>query len=310
MRGIGQWAFRRARVLNAETMDVKEFGAGVDDLKDNKVYEQALANIAMATGMPLSLLMANSANYATAQAEYANWLNNDIIPLCSWMAYEYNRQVFEPRGFYLEFKPETLDPEQEDETERAQAVSNFMDFLNKCPTEGLALGTASTFGYELSDELITAIHEFYEEKKANAAEVAANMNKPAEQIPGQAPKTPPEPAVGQTGASQPAPTPAKWLPTLSEFKELSVWEEVALRRLKRGESMDFEYQPHHGGLPADVAAGIKAVLLTASTSEAVKAAFELRPDQNEKPAAEILTLADALNNFAAKLGAVQLPVST
>ena len=58
-KGVGQWFGKPARVINAETVDVKTVGAGVDDIKDNKIYEIAIANIAMGTGMPLSLLLAN-----------------------------------------------------------------------------------------------------------------------------------------------------------------------------------------------------------------------------------------------------------
>ena len=142
--GLGaRFRWNPTRIVNADTLEVKQFGSSVTDLKNMEVYQQAIANIAMGTGMPLSLLLANSANYATAQIEKATWYDNDIIPFCNWLAYGYNEQVFIPLGLYLEFHPETLDPEQEDETQRAAAMSTYMDVIAKCPTYDIFIGLLS-----------------------------------------------------------------------------------------------------------------------------------------------------------------------
>jgi 2'-5' RNA ligase len=156
--------------INADTLDVQKVGSGIEELKDNVVYEQALKNIAAGTGMPLSLLMANSANYATAKEEKATWYENDIIPLCNWMAYGYNEQVFHPLNLHLEFRPETLDPNQEDETERATALSTYGDALAKYPTYELLIGMAETLGLELSDGFKLAAEEYYKQDKGSVTE--------------------------------------------------------------------------------------------------------------------------------------------
>lgn len=292
LRGLGRFTNRIARIFNAESMDIQSFGSGVDDMKDNKIYEQALANIAMGVGMPLSLLMANSANYATAKEEKATWYENDIIPLCNWLAYEYNRQIFEPIGLRLEFKPETLDPQQEDETERAQAMSAYMKVVNECPTYEVFEGMAAMMGLEMPDELKEALKKLYADKQQKEKELQERMQQggyeigpDGKPIPAQAqPKDGEKPAFGKPKdmpmddepeeEEKPAP-PAKWTPTIDQLDDLRIYREVALRRLKKGDSMDFEYQPHHeGGLPADVVTTIKTALVSASTPEAVKAAFD------------------------------------
>jgi hypothetical protein len=287
--GLGKFRARIARVFNADSLTVQQFGSSVTELKDNEVYNQALANIAMGVGMPLSLLMANSANYATAKEEKATWYENDIIPFCNWLAYEYNRQVFNPIGLRMEFKPETLDPQQEDETERAAAISAFMDFMAKCPTYEVFLGACETFGYELSDTLDSAAKTYYADKKQTAQAVTAVTVQPSK--PEQGP-------VAETQAPQPAqPQPAKWIPTLNESKELSAWHDIALRIFRREKSLDaFEYQPHYGGLPEDVTTSIRAALKSAEDEDEIRAAFELQPEV--KADTDILKLAAALNRMA------------
>lgn len=441
------------RVINADALDVKEVGKGPEQLRDNVVYRQAVENIAMGHGMPLSLLLSNSANYATAREEKATWYENDIIPFCNWMAFGYNDQVFHPMGLHLEFHPETLDPQQEDETERATAFSTYTDALVKCPTYDLFVGMASTLGLELSADLQKAAEAWYKSKEAKPVvvntqpeereqeydeeEKPEEMDEPetkaleyssmlALKIPDairseiqsrypfvdaetlnnlhitlvflgdnrtldkssvlravvdfglfQSPikgrlqglarfvnggerdplvctfDSPQMPEVYGvlTGmldnyrvpyhkehgfiphmtlayipkdAEMPVDTiepieinfsqvyyvdgnvwypvnltgyenkgaPQKeivinvdymqdndkaksWTPTLDELEELRVWREVAMRRNKKSESLDFEYEPHYGGLPSEVAEAVKVRLMSATTADEIKAAFDI-----------------------------------
>lgn len=297
LRGIGNWFTNIARVYNAEALDVKAFGDGVADLENNEVYRQAIANIALGTGMPLSLLLANSANYSTAKEEKATWYDSDIIPFCTWLSYEYNRQVFEPLGLRFEFRPETIDSEQEDETERAAAVSAFMDFVQKCPTFDVFMGTCETFGYELTDGLIAGAKAYYAEKEKQAEEMRNRLAEGGQQ--------PENNNLFQTQNAQAGPVRRQQAPqysqpqkalSINEYKELTVWRDVALRKHKRGESLDFEYEYHYGGLPDTMTADIKARLAKATDEDEIKSIFDIEPE----PQSEIMVLAAALNKFAEK----------
>jgi len=298
LKGIGKWWTNIARVYNAEALDVKAFGDGVADLKNNDVYKQAIANVAMGTGMPLSLLLANSANYSTAKEEKATWYENDIIPLCNWLAYGYNKQVFEPLGLRLEFRPETIDAQQEDETERASAVSAFMDFLGKCPTFEVFIGTCETFGYELSDGLIKAAEQHYSDKEDRAEDMSDNMSGNNLQDDDEDEQVQP-PRAGPVARPPQFEQPVKWVPSLDEFKELEVWRDVALRKFKRDESLEFEYVPHYGGLPEDTTKAIADGLKVATDEDEIKALFKI--EGVEQSQSEIKALAGALEKLADKL---------
>jgi hypothetical protein len=87
-----------SKIFNADTMDVKPIGAGVDDLKNNEVYRQAIENIALGIGMPTSHLLSDWDSYATATVDYMMWQRDDIFPLCEAIAEDLNLQVFTPMG--------------------------------------------------------------------------------------------------------------------------------------------------------------------------------------------------------------------
>lgn len=267
--GVGRSWLRRARIYNAEAMEVKQLGSSVADLKNTDVYRQAMENIAIGAGMPLSMLLSNSANYGTAETEKRTWINGEVVPLVEWMAYEYNRQVFTPLGLRLVFRPETMDEQQLHEVSRASAVSTFMDFFAKCPTFEIFVGTCATFGYELTDDLLSAAQAYYAAK----------------------PKPEDEPA--------PPPQPKSWTPSPREMKELTVWNKQAIKKWKARERLDFEnYIFHHGGLPPAVDAEIKRRLLTANSEQDVNSAFEGVIVDEAKSDSEIRALAEAINKLA------------
>jgi hypothetical protein len=288
LRGLGRYISNPARIYNAEALDVKPFGDGVAELKDNHVYRQALENIAMGTGMPLSLLLANSANYATAKEEKRTWYENDIIPLCNWMAYEYNRQVFEPIGLRLEFKPETLDPNQDDETKRAQALTQFIAFLNACPTFGIFKGSAETFGFELSDMLLEEAEKFYADKEKKAEEIREQMGqagvitdpdgKPiqvqGQAEPGEKEEEEPDEKDDEQADEQRKP-PAKWLPSLDELETLREWRAFALRSYNKGKPYAERYNKAAGRLPDAVIDHVVEALGAARTDAEITAAFQV-----------------------------------
>lgn len=268
--GLGaRFRWNPTRVVNADVLEVKQFGSSVTDLKNMEVYQQAIANIAMGTGMPLSLLLANSANYATAQIEKATWYDSDIIPFCNWLAYGYNEQVFMPLGYYLEFHPETLDPEQEDETQRAQAFSIYGDAFGKYPTYDLWKGMADTLGLEISDSLDKAAQSYYADRKQRAAAVAAQTQQSNQPKEGNQ-----QPAANAEGLqSPPSMPPAKFMPTLDQLEQLKVWRSKVFRHFKRGEAIVFEWTNEL--LPESLRQSIVAKLAFAKTAQDIEAAFDV-----------------------------------
>jgi hypothetical protein len=317
---LGRDTWRKVRMYNAEAIDIKPFGDGIGDLKDNKVYEQALANIAMGTGIPLSLLLANSANYATASVEERQWYKSKIAPLCRWLAYNYNEQIFHPMfNQHLIFKTESVDAQQEEESARMDSATKFLDLLMKCPSYEMLEGIANTLGMEISEDLLKAAEKFFTDKEQREKEMQAQMQQggyvvgadgkpvPVQTKPGEDPKEEPEDDEPEEEEKKPFP-PAKktWTPSLDEIKEISTWHDIALRHLKKaGNLAEFDYLPHHGGVPAEYGDAVKAKLQAATTPEDVRAAFDVAADVTPVPAYKAdevnpatLALAESINKLA------------
>lgn len=292
LRGLGRYLARPARVFNADALDVKQFGSSVTDLKNNEVYQRAITNIAMGTGMPLSLLMANSANYATAKEEKATWYENDIIPFCNWLAYNYNEQVFKALDLMLVFNPETLQSQQQDEREVAQAYSTYINTGMKPSV------AAKILGIELPDDVTyEQLDEMKEEKDEQALErqeMLFDKDKAGEEKPKDKEKEADKEEKKPFG---------KWIPSLNELEELKTWRKATLSAHKQGKPLTFEYIPHYGGLPETVTNDIKARLAVAQdwTPDIIKAAFDVvQTETITQPDSEIKRLADAINNLADK----------
>lgn len=275
VRGIGKYARSiSAKIFNAETMDIKPFGEGLGDLKDTPVYRQALENIAIGLDMPLSLLLSNSANRATADTEYVQWYRNSVIPWCDFIADTLNEQVFTAMKLRMEYRPEVSDPENQDEAANASAYSTYVNSGMKPSIAAQIVGIELPQGMEYEDL------------------------DPEEPVVEPATDKKPEVATDTRQEEQPM----KWVPSIDEMNELRVWCDVATRRFKKGESLTFDYQAHYGGLPESVVNDIKSRLAEPRewSPSAIKSAFDVARivATEHQPISEIKLLADAINKLA------------
>lgn len=273
LKGIGRYIGNIARVYNAEAMDVKAFGDGVAELKDNTVYQSALANIAMGVGMPLSLLLANSANYATAETEQGQWYKTFITPLCNWLAYGYNEQVFHPMGLHLMFKTESVDENQDEEKLRIESGKLWNEFIASCASYEIMLGIANTTGIEISDDLMEAAKKYFADKEKKTEPPVVVQSQPVQQL------------------TQIEPQPVKWIPNVNELQEMKVWCGVAIRKFNKQDDMDFDYAPHYGGLPDNVTKNIKLGLVFCKSTDEIKSLFDINQyvqDVKQNDAASVL----------------------
>jgi HK97 family phage portal protein len=101
-------------------------GEGLESLSNSELTNESREAIGTALMVPASILAANAANYATAQQDEVNFLNNAIIPECRLIERSLNRQLFAPTGLRLHFEPERLSAMQEDENERAKSYAMYV----------------------------------------------------------------------------------------------------------------------------------------------------------------------------------------
>jgi len=280
-------------------LEAQEIGDGVDSLKDENVNRSKIEAVAMSLGIPLSMLLSNSNNYATAQVELKTWYDNGLAPWCDFMAEEMTDKLFKPLGLKLVFRPEMTDAGQEEESQRAGAYSTYVAAKIKPSIAAQIVGIELPEGIEY--EMLDQMQEEADQKAADAQsklqqdklqlleKQSASDNgkeKPNEWVQGQGQKE----KVG------------KFIPNLDQLKELEIWRKFAFRKFKKGESLDFPFEVKT--LPEEFAYLIRLGLSVANSEEAIKEAFEI--NQEESDAAKyiidlsnkdiaIRELADAIN---------------
>jgi hypothetical protein len=221
----------RTKVINAEKVAPVVVGEGMKELENVTFTQEKREEIALAMGIPMSILFANSANYATAERDKLNWYEDKVVPESEFIASTLNEQVYKPMGYTFEFLPETLDIFQEDEAQRAAAMSAFMDAVDKAGDWEMAQALFQIYGVEVSDEAMKLIEQHFAGKEERAAEMQESLsqNSPAENTE-ETPEDEPEPEEEE----EPEP-PAKKVDNAQLQAELSRWQAKCLSAVKRGE---------------------------------------------------------------------------
>jgi hypothetical protein len=287
MKGVYKFL---GKVVVAGSMEVQPIGEGVESLKDSALHREKIEDVAMAAGMPLSLLLANSANYATARVEYASWFNNSVIPWAEFIEEQLNEKVFEPMGYQFQFRPEITNEGTQEEQERAGAYAALVA-SNILP--GVA---AQMLGYELPPDYedysqLTEDYFAMLERKAELTSKGGDLATDISDIEIDEPK-PPRPTVAPPRERVGMPKSETVELSLDQLRELDLWQQIAFRKLKRGEEMSFPFVCKQ--LDEGTAAIIRSRLPACKSEEDVKAAFDLTA-RDEFKRSELLTLAESLN---------------
>lgn len=260
-----------AQVISADAVKPIVIGEGMKELENNTIAEDKREDIAIAMGIPMSILFANSANYATAKEDSLNFLNQTIIPLCQFIESILNEQLFEPLGLEWHFLPETLDAMQEDETSRAVA-------LGQLTSAGIPLLMAmDILGYEITDEMRAELEKAVIEKEKKAEELAKQM----------AQKPEPEEDTGQTGQDEDDTT------SDTTFKaELDKWRRKAINAMKKGKPANVDFVSTV--IPGEMCEIIISALGKANTEQDVKDAFNVTNTPDLKFSSGTMALAHEL----------------
>lgn len=269
------WYKYTGKVISAETMDVKVIGEGIDNLNKSDLHDQKLSDIAMAAGMPLSLLLANSANYATAQTEYEMWFRDKIVPDSHLFASCLNEQIFQSLGLRFEFRPEESEHGQEEEESRANAYTLYVNSGMRPSIAAQMLGLDLPAGIE-----VEALDEGWMPKSASLMPAIPVMPEVEEED---------DDDMEEVKSVEPTTL------TLPQLRELENWQDLAFRKLKRGDDLNFAWVCKE--LPETIASAIRHRLPYCKSREDIEQAFQMSGRDDDA----ILALADALNKAVERM---------
>lgn len=123
-------------------------GEGIQELSSTTLTAEKREDIATALGVPHSLVLSNAANYATSEADRLNFYDMTVIPQSKQVARQINRQLLEPLGYRLQFRPEEMSIYQADEQARSQSYSQYVTAGMRPSIAGEMLGLSLPDGVE------------------------------------------------------------------------------------------------------------------------------------------------------------------
>jgi hypothetical protein len=140
------------KVINADDVKPAVIGTGLEDLSDGTLLDATEKRVARDLGVPLSVLFANAANFATANQDDRNLYDKTIVPdLMHIIAPALNAQWYTPKGYRLAFNPQALDAFQDDENERASAFALYVNTGMRPSIAAEMLGLELPPGVEYTD---------------------------------------------------------------------------------------------------------------------------------------------------------------
>lgn len=216
-------------------------GEGISDLHNKELTDAQREEVALALGVPMTMLFANAANYATSHQDTLNFYNNTVLPQCALIAETWNEQLFREMGIELWFEPERLEVYQTAELEKAQnlkalAGEKAIITVNEAREQ---------LGYKPLDEEV--------------------LNPPP----------PPKP----TNPDDPNPPPNDDTPQEPPTKfidDLTLWERKAVKRWKEKETAAVGFVSEY--ISPELKAWIADGLHHATSLDAVRDAFKVSPD--------------------------------
>jgi hypothetical protein len=107
--------------------EVNRLGWSPDEISFAELSREKREDIAAAFDIPMSILMGNAANYATAQIDLLNFYEFKVIPLWGLIADQVNPQLHDAFGVELRPEPNRLDVYQEAEARKSRHYLAWVD---------------------------------------------------------------------------------------------------------------------------------------------------------------------------------------
>lgn len=105
--------------------EFSQIGSELKDIGAVDLTASQRDNVAVAIGVPPTVIDGKSANYATAESEMTGFYMNTVIPQAEQYEPQLNTQLFQRLGLTLRFKPDELEVMQSLQLQQAQAVKEL-----------------------------------------------------------------------------------------------------------------------------------------------------------------------------------------
>lgn len=121
-RFLSGWSNGGAAQIFSHKVTPHTIGDGLKDLSNGELTKQEREAICAALGIPMSLMMSNAANFATAEMDQVNYIKHTVEPEAKFIMRALNEQLFTPAGFRFVFEARKLEVLQRYELDKASKV--------------------------------------------------------------------------------------------------------------------------------------------------------------------------------------------
>lgn len=273
------------KLINSESLELVRVGAGMEELKGaySEIQQQAIEDIGTAFGIPAALFMSDKAFASEVQSLTRTWYETSIfVSIYHTIEEVMTEQVFKPYGYRMQFAPEALSVFQEDENERASAVTAYTNAITSNPQ--VAKFVMSFMGVDLDQEQ-------QDQFDAIIAEADEPEDEPTPQA---AQPTQPEPVTDAEDMDE-----EDTALTPDEVKDLSLWYSKAKAWNLKGKGNAVDWENKH--LREEIAAPIRVKLADAKNELDIVKAFEIG---KRKKAVPVTRDDDGLKTLAASIDAL------
>ena len=271
-----------AKIINAESMDVKQVGAGFEALRTvyKDLSRQQIENIGASHGIPGALFMSDMAFASEFNAMIKFWYStSEFISIYHTIEETFTEQLFDRFDLKMQFKPETIDAFQEDETKRAASFRMYVSADMRPSIAAQMLGLDMPTGDKGGEPIkYSALDEVFDKAIKAGDKPVAPINNPGQPI-----QDRPETGASFGGGGGKEFTTISGFPLeldAQQIKDLDLWRQVASRNYAKGKgaAVDFKCE----SVPAYITDPIRARLTLAQNELEVLKAFDVYATQSDR----------------------------
>jgi hypothetical protein len=143
-----------AKIMNADTMDIKQVGAGFEQLRGayREITTQQIENIGAAFGIPAAVFMSDKSFASEIDQLTRIWYSSSVfMNMYHTIEETMTDQLLNRFGVSMKFRPETIDAFQQEEASRANSFKIYVDARIKRSVAAQMVGLELPAGVEYED---------------------------------------------------------------------------------------------------------------------------------------------------------------
>lgn len=153
---------------------------GLDSLKNTEVAKDKREDIGLALGIPITFMLSDQMNYATATQNEKTLIRWGVQPRLEQLYDALDAQLYQPLGVHLRPDFNSLEMFQQEEVEKMQAASALLDVTGKAKTKDQLAAVFTIMGIDATDEQIEQLMPKEQVQENNAPPSSQPMDEQAE----------------------------------------------------------------------------------------------------------------------------------